>query len=129
MRKTERLAYTAGIVDGEGCTCITFTSGKRLCMSVSVTSTDEWLCQWLKMQYGGSVHLMKTQKPNWKHGHRWWLASKQASEFLRLILPYLNLKRPQAELAISFQQNRRGKDKVISEAQRILMRSYNKKGV
>ena len=129
MRKTEKLAYTAGIVDGEGNICIRITSGKRLDMAVSVTSTDEWLCQWLKMQYGGSVHLMKAYKPNWKPGHRWWIASNQAANFLKLILPYLNLKRPQAELAISFQQNRRGKDVAVSQAQRILMQSYNKKGV
>jgi hypothetical protein len=55
--------------------------------------------------------------------------------FLEVILPYLRLKKPQAELAIQFGKARtaRGKHKTdeqlaVEEAQLMLMRQYNKRG-
>lgn len=140
MRKTEKLAYTAGIMDGEGSIYIRKTTRGHQSseLSVFVTNTEEWICQWLKFQYGGSVHIMNpTRKPNWKIGYRWWLSSNKAVEFLKMVLPYLNLKRPQAELAIKFQEikQRRGTrnltkaESVLAEADRILMQNLNKRGI
>jgi len=140
MKKTEILVYTAGIIDGEGSIYIrTITAGhKDTALAVFVTNTEEWLCQWLKMQYGGTVHIMNVgKKEHWKTGYRWWITSNKALEFLKLVLPYLNLKRPQAELAINYQENRKLKgrrnpteeEKAVAEAQRILMKNLNKKGI
>ena len=59
MKRTEILAYTAGIVDGEGSIHIfksktkQGSAGFKIEMRVSVSNTNEYLCQWLKMQFGG----------------------------------------------------------------------------
>ena len=130
------LAYTAGIFDGEGCIGIYRHKDKRLrkgfnyFLCVSIWSTNQWLIQWLKMNYGGctllrpkfSEEAYTSKKPIWK----WQLTARKAREFLELILPYLYLKRPEAELAISFQKanSKRRKSEeslVLIEAQQILM--------
>ena len=135
MRKSiATLAYTAGIVDGEG-TIKLRTNKSYYEVEVFVTNTNEWLIQWLKMQFGGRIYLMKdsSRKPNARDGFRWRLISRQASEFLKLILPYLQIKRPQAELAIAYQKRRRKpwmrrQSKVLDDAQKVLMSHYNKRG-
>jgi len=139
MRKTGKLAYTAGIMDGEGSIYIRRTTKghSSSSLAVFVTNTNEWICQWLKFQYGGSIQIMQPRKKNWKIAYRWWLTSNQALGFLKLILPYLNLKRPQAELAITFQERKQKRgygsltemDKTLIEADRILMQSFNRKGI
>ncbi len=140
MRKTETLAYTAGIIDGEGSICI--QRGNNHCKSPSlkvfVTNTEEWICEWLKFQYGGCSNKNgKPPKENWKLSYRWIICANQALVFLELILPYLNLKRPQAELAIKFQRSKRCRGKkystdeemAVQQAQKILMNTLNKRGI
>ena len=143
MKRGEILAYTAGIVDGEGSPHIfktkakEMTTGFKVEMRVSVSNTNKQLCQWLKLQFGGCVFPLKPKKATWKLGYQWCLRANQASKFLEIILPYLQIKRPQAELAIKFQslydaKNRAivGKDlQALREADYILMKSLNKKGV
>ena len=140
MKRTD-LAYTAGIVDGEGCIGI-YTKGKGKGrgipnVAVAIDNTNEWLCQWIKFSYGGSIHRIdryaeRNHKPSWK----WTISGKQALIFLQLIFPYLRLKKPQAEVAIQFLKARRGRgypstegELAIAEAQRIVMHKLNKKGV
>lgn len=134
MKRTD-LAYTAGIIDGEGSISIRNTkNGKYRCyvLRVDVGSTDEWLPMWLKFAYGGSVFNEIREKPAsplW----RWTITTRQAKSFLGLILPYLQLKRPQAEIAIRFQARKhrdvcRPKPKaelVLEEADAILLKSMH----
>lgn len=139
MKKTD-LAYTAGIIDGEGCIMIRKNPRKKrkrpfeYTLYVTVASTDQWLPQWLRFAWGGNV------ASHWRSLSRfrqweWQLGSKKASIMLQTILPYLHLKRPQAELAIKFQQAKfprgRGHDKTaeelaVEEAQYILMRNLKR---
>lgn len=122
MRKTD-LAYFAGIFDGEGCISIKSTRTKygqgkisySHSLEVSVGNTNEWLCRQLCFSFGGSVNSQKsTGKPVW----RWHIAAVKAKTFLIDILPYLKLKRPQAEIAIQFQKSKymRGKQR-LTEAE------------
>ncbi len=131
MRKTEILAYTAGIIDGEG--HIRFSNNKRgnPAVEVRVTNTKEWLCQWLRMQYGGWVTRASPSNKNkrWNMAYRWGLPQGKAEDFLRSILPYLNLKRPHAEIVLSFLKQKRGnKQHILTEADKVLMSSLNKRG-
>ena len=136
MKRTEVLAYTAGIIDGEGhISLVRRSDTETVRVEVAVTNTNEWLCQWLKMQFGGRIRIMKEAKPTWKTPYRWVIDGKKASQFLGLILPYLNLKRPHAELAVSFQSRRRPCNQynnkeynLLDEADRIVMASFNKRG-
>ena len=105
MKKTD-LAYTAGIIDGEGCIRIQIdeSSYRHSRMYVTVSSTDQWLCQYLKMAFGGRLYSkhLEHRRASWE----WVLGGKYAVPFLESILPYLHLKRPQAELAIQFQKRK-----------------------
>lgn len=135
MRYKELLAYTAGIIDGEGHIVLSAqTHGVRyMVVEVAVTNTNEWLCQWLAMQFGGHVSSTGPVKEHWRKSFRWKLSGKKAKSFLIDVLPYLQLKRPQAELAIKFQQRRtpskrNDTQKILDEADFILMRGMNKRG-
>lgn len=115
----ETLAYTAGIIDGEGCISIVkvqptkanhrITPGYEL--YVSVSSTDKFLAQYLKEIFGGNI-TDRTNHPSmhkigWKPAVSWRIASNEARNFLSLILPYLRSKHIQANLAIEFQDYKR----------------------
>lgn len=133
------LAYTGGIIDGEGCIGIKKAKSKYskrgyyLELQVQVVNTDEWLVRWLFSKYGGCVCRRKAKKVNWKDSWEWKVQTNQALKFLLLILPYVRMKRAQAELAIKFgNQRKQGKktkrEIAIEENQRRTMLSYNHKG-
>ena len=136
------LAYTAGIIDGEGNIGIYANMSRKhnpvLKLRVRVNSTDEWLVHWLKQTYGGSVgyadlgtRLGKNWKPVW-----WWTIScRKALLFIEAVLPYLRMKKPQAEIAIRFQQRHyrghqmKDAEYAIAEAESILIKQLNKRGI
>ena len=136
MKKTD-LAYTAGIIDGEGSIGIakqkrkTCKRGYSFILYVQVNSSDEWLCQWLKFAFGGSIShsINNAGNPMW----HWIIGNRQALAFLRLVTPYLNLKKPQAELAIKFQEakkyqpNKSDEDVAVEEAQRIVLQNMQRR--
>lgn len=120
------LAYTAGIIDGEGCISAyrRQATPRRYEMYVNVSATDEWLTRWLKMRYGGSVYVIP-RKGNQRDLWRWNISAKKAREFLSLMLPYLQLKRMEAELAIQFQEAKAEHNSALVEANRILISRLN----
>ena len=139
------LAYAAGIIDGEG--CIFFNKARRpdysgCCCSprVSVTNTNEWICRWFQMRFGGNINKHQT-KTNWKPCYIWYVSGQNTLSFLQLMLPYLQLKKAQAELVIEYLEHPllrkgAGTQKRYSEdftawrqAQFILMQKLNQKGV
>lgn len=113
---TKTLAYAAGIIDGEGCVSIAKvnpTKGNRRTtpgyeLYVTVKSTDLELIAWLRSTFAGNVtdhaHDKSRQVIGWKPPATWRITSKQAADFLALMLPYLKIKHVIASLAIEFQQ-------------------------
>ena len=132
MKKID-LAYVAGIIDGEGCIYIEHgKKGKGFQLSVSVGSSDRWLCEFLKFSFGGCLYDMKSKTlPCWK----WEIRTKQAGQFLGDIFPYLRLKKPQAEIALKFQKARHqqnwvkktDEEKAIEEAQYLLIKDLKRR--
>ena len=135
MENTE-LAYIAGIVDGEG--SIAISRARRgghttYFVSVSVSNTVHWLLEWLKFNFGGCIVQLK-KPPQQKEAWEWKLSRGPGMRFVKAILPYLLLKKAQADLAIKFQE-RKGppgpktdEEKALEEADWVLMHSYNKRG-
>jgi len=109
ISKTD-LAYTAGIIDGEGCISIVprKLDGKVYhSLFVAVTCTDTVIVPWLKATFGGNTHQVKERRKNHRDMLQWGISTQEAEDFLRRILPWLRLKKPQAELALYFRTLKR----------------------
>jgi len=140
MKRTD-LAYIAGIIDGEGFITIRCDrkANDKHSLYVGVGNTERWLLEWLRANFGGK--LVTSHKPEgYKDFFQWAIVSRSAGNFLELVLPYLRLKKGQAELALQFQEKkyneatgkRRGSrtsDEIIYEkACQVLMSALNKRG-
>lgn len=136
MKRTV-LAYIAGIFDAEGSICIgkeRKSIGMRYRLETEASNTNEWLIRWLQFVFGGSIYKVNRCELARKDIWLWHLSRHRALEFLYMIMPYLKLKSPQAELAIQFQEARQHIDRklktdaelAIEEAQRIVMSNLNR---
>ena len=142
MKKTD-IAYIAGIMDGEGCIHIkrhTKEPATQYTLQITVGSTQEWLCRYLQFSFGGSVRQnlsvtkrIPPQKPFWV----WRVSAALAYNFLKIIYPYLHLKREQARIALEFQEARKQhrnlgqrpnteEEIALQEVQRILVKGLKK---
>ncbi|MDP2730037.1 MAG: hypothetical protein Q8O55_06115 [Dehalococcoidales bacterium] len=132
-------AYAAGIIDGEGSIGLNRITGDnrraRYTMRVTIGITDPGLPLFFQELFGGSVWVAKHTNAKHKDTWFWALRAKKAVPFLVGILPYLHIKRPQAELALRWQSRKHPRytiltdhEMALEEADRILMLSYNKRG-
>lgn len=102
---SEILAYTAGIVDGEGCVAIavyiTKDSRTNYRLVVDVANTYKVVIAWLHETFGGSISFtaLNNRRPCWI----WHIGGRKASLFLESIRPFLRVKALQADLAVEFQ--------------------------
>lgn len=107
MYETEeqRLAYTAGFIEADGC----FHTQN----SVSLRITNKYVPILLlfKSWWGGNVRS-KGQPLNC---YDWNLHSSKAEELTIRLLPYLNMKKREAELLIEYQQTIGGRGTRVSE--------------
>jgi len=111
MKKTD-LAYMAGIVDGEGYISLARRNSKRnkngirYDIQIGVTNTNKWLLETFRFTFGGSISKKKKgyekSLPSSQDCFNWQASNQQALITVKALLPYLRLKRPQAELAITF---------------------------
>ena len=106
------LAWTAGIIDGEG--SIFVMTQKRqdrerdtnYILRVSVQSTDPFMTSELKRMFpdGAEFSVNRYQNENWSDTLKWQLNGKKAARFLKEIKPFMRVKHTQADLAIEFQE-------------------------
>ena len=104
-------AYLAGIVDGEGCIYMEFRRHKNKNGEITtrssrincvVTNSNPKIMAFLSEYYNGYVRITKQQAMfHWKDRLNWTVAGKQAKRFLTDILPYLLLKKEQAEIGLA----------------------------
>jgi hypothetical protein len=134
------LAYTAGVIDGDGSISISREGGRKgtrnYTLSIWVANTDRRLLDWLRSVYGGSVSNPQKRSQYRKPMYQYHLTGWRVATLLGLLLPYLKLKHPQAELALQFQSRklRYGLDRtadeelILDEADHQTMHAYNKRG-
>ena len=131
MISFDDIAYTAGIIDGEGYIGIVKTHRKskitRYELRVAVTMCNSLIPAWLHANFGGSYYIF--QPPSLKHKrlYAWRLATFDAGEFLKVVLPYLKMKQEAARIGIEFQSyreknycRRKPKPDVVYQAEAIL---------
>lgn len=116
----EEVNYIAGFFDGEGNINIykIDTENNRKVhqlrnpkyeLSVAFYNTDKEIMEWLHSVFGG--YLQTRNRDNspkrdkeWKENYCVRMTSNQALEFIRLVYPYLRIKKKQADVAIAFQE-------------------------
>lgn len=103
-----KLAYLAGIIDGEGTITLAKQSngyGARR-VEVSVANTDKGLMDWLQAEFGGSVRQRRGRADHYKKLYDWRVRDRRARELLRECVPYLKVKKPRADLILKGWGNR-----------------------
>lgn len=100
------LAYTAGIIDGEGCIGI---QKQKICgemksphyrQFVEVKNTDERLIDFLCENFDGHKAIENRKTVNHKIVYKWYADSNRATEFLKMIYPYLVMKKEQVDVVM-----------------------------
>lgn len=109
------LDYLAGFFDGEGCIGIASKackpdskSGPSYVLNVQVTQIETFVLEEYKRQFGGSICTFRNfpeHKSRCKPYSKWHVASTNAYNFLLVIYPYLQQKRPQAILGIEYYES------------------------
>jgi hypothetical protein len=108
MNYEQKLAYMAGIVDGEGCIGITRSKSSigRNCYYARLT---------IHMKDVGAIQIfsdffnipIKHSRLGGKNYYSFYETSKNLLIALTLLLPYLQVKKKQAEIVIKLLQNRK----------------------
>ena len=104
---THWLAWAAGIVDGEGCIQSShqvFKSGHELIsIYLTVGNTDVRVMKKFEELFGGKVRITRITVTG-KTAYEWRAGCKETAEILNILLPWLIVKKEQAELAILSRQ-------------------------
>lgn len=105
------LAWLAGIIDGEGSIFVMRnhrTDREReynYILRISVQSTDEIMAPECKnITEEGYVYRVFEKRENQQDSWKWQVNGRAATRILEELLPYLKVKKNQAELAIQFQK-------------------------
>ena len=102
-----QIAWAAGLFDGEGCLVIRKPSKscRAWVLQLNLSNTHRpALEQFIRIVDVGHLRF-RTFKPKnqWRTVWTWQTASRKAEQVLRILLPYLVIKRVEAELALEFQ--------------------------
>jgi len=138
----EERAYLAGILDGEGTFVIRRGVDKKtgriyFQAIVRVVNTSRDLIAWLRETFGGNVVRVQDRRPNHKPYWHWTLdGGPRVASVIRQSLPYLRVKRPQAEVLLEFYDHLERRGRNLSDAEwwrrsdlRDRLQILNKKGV
>lgn len=105
------LAYIAGMLDGEGCISINkrkdkeYKRGHSFYANLRITNTYLPVLLWIQDQFGGLGSIVEQpRKENRKRCWQWKVATNQAAAVCKMLLPYLRIKKRQAEILVEFQK-------------------------
>jgi hypothetical protein len=100
-------AYMAGLFDGEGHVLIGLSKNKKSqgshWVGIGITNTNIPVISFLERRLGGCVGCNKRGVLSIKPVRRWNASSRHAARILRLLLPYLRIKKTRAILALKLQ--------------------------
>ena len=110
-KKDCMFAYFAGAIDSDGFVSIQRSTRKSKSGTVHTyynakigfTSSNQTVVQHLlKENFGGAVYTYQPDNPNYKAWSVWQVSDRHARRVLEALLPYLIIKKRQAELVIEF---------------------------
>lgn len=108
LKETE-VSYLAGLFDGEGCVAVYSRIGKsgseQYSFQAKISNTERVLLLWVKDRFGGGV-VKESGPPIGKRrqSYVWYACNANAERFFRLIRPYVQIKGPQIDLALSLRE-------------------------
>lgn len=97
-------SYLAGLTDAEGCISGYF-DGKSggVSRQLNVANNVKSIVDFIHSKYKGFIQIAKHEKKVHKTSYRVWISTKNSQlQFLNHILPYLKLKKTQAELMLEW---------------------------
>ena len=98
-------AYSAGIIDGEGCIRL---QPKTFGLDISVGNTELDLLIWLRDRWGGKIYSNSRHTTNRylnsKPFFHWRVNGPDGFVFLESILPYMVIKNKRAEKALELKE-------------------------
>ena len=99
------LAYFAGIIDGEGCFAMHQQPvGHVFALQLQIGNTSPQLMEWIRSKFGGSVNLEKRNNPRHKPVFRWLATADSLDAIVPAIIPFLVVKKAQAELFLAYRR-------------------------
>ena len=106
------LAYMAGIIDGEGSITMgnySFTAKKtpQFTTYLAITTTDIALCEWLMNTFTGKFHKYTARQipeNSRRTPYRWQVTGNRLTDILSKTLPYLIIKKYQAEIMLKMRE-------------------------
>jgi len=109
LSETEK-AYLAGFFDGDGCVSISCSTPKHAATArhqlqvILVQCNREFLERWMHKTGLGQVyeHRWPNHKAR-KIAYHWRMTGHQAAVLLEILLPYLDIKKREAKVALAFQ--------------------------
>jgi len=115
----KKYAYLAGLIDGDGCIVISKSYSlsrknplikyDRYIMKIEVSSSDTRMINYLVGAFGGRFGMCSRKQGLSSEPNFFWAPfAKQNKEILKKILPFIQLKREQVELAIRFCEIHKG---------------------
>jgi len=105
-------AYLAGVIDSDGCIAVSKMhegmksysnfryKNPRYVLTLNITNTSEELMEWLLREFGGNCKARRKEKAHHKITYGWHYNNGKAAEILKLVEPYLIVRKKQAQLAI-----------------------------
>lgn len=102
VNKTD-IAYAAAMLDAEGCISgWTHHGGGTNLRVVPIINTNLALVKWLQKLWGGKISSRAPKGLGKKECHTLCLRQPEAARYLKLIRPFLRIKRGQAECALAY---------------------------
>lgn len=103
------LSYFAGIIDGEGCICISkYQQPKRknpsYRLSIRIGNTDLRMLNFLYTEFGGSIKDKQTKVKGMATCYEWVVSDTKAEFLLRLVKDYVVCKKDEVLLALRFRE-------------------------
>lgn len=123
--QASEFAYIAGVIDGEGTIGI-YRQGARghYQMKICISNSSWPLLEWIRERVGGALVLIHKATPKHREGWQLVVSQYQAAPLLLGCREYLQLKGPQADLALGYMDEYRPGGRAPTEAQMARRRWY-----
>ena len=101
--------YVAGFFDADGYVGVvqyqTGVNATYFQLKCTITNNNLEILQHFRSKFGGTIHSKDNKREVWLHQYNLVWNAQNCKDFLSQILPYLRVKKPQAEIAMLYPLN------------------------